>query len=117
MASLSQRRRRSAVERAKSWRRISRVAPVTVTEPLPSDIQPVANETLDRTVTGLITVLPMVALGIAGWQLWQGWLHPSDLAVFGILYVATGLGVTVGFHRLLTHRAFKTKRWVRAILA
>jgi stearoyl-CoA desaturase (delta-9 desaturase) len=31
--------------------------------------------------------------------------------------VATGLGVTVGFHRLFTHRAFKTNRWMRGGLA
>ena len=28
--------------------------------------------------------------------------------MFAIMYVATGLGITVGFHRLFTHRAFKT---------
>src|SRR5687767_6422434 len=33
------------------------------------------------------------------------------------MYAATGLGITVGFHRLLTHRAFKTKKGVRATLA
>jgi stearoyl-CoA desaturase (delta-9 desaturase) len=37
--------------------------------------------------------------------------------VFAIMYVATGLGITVGFHRLFTHRAFKTGKAVRAILA
>lgn len=33
------------------------------------------------------------------------------------LYVLTGFGVTVGFHRLLTHGAFQTHRWVRWIFA
>jgi stearoyl-CoA desaturase (delta-9 desaturase) len=33
------------------------------------------------------------------------------------MYVLTGLGITVGFHRLLTHRAFKTTKGVRAVLA
>jgi len=37
--------------------------------------------------------------------------------VFVIMYAATGLGVTVGFHRYLTHRSFKTSRAMRAILA
>ena len=32
----------------------------------------------------------------------------SAVAVLGILYVVTGLGITVGFHRLLTHRSYKT---------
>lgn len=41
----------------------------------------------------------------------------SDLIVFGIMYVATGLGITVGFHRLFTHRSFKTTRPIRLLLA
>ena len=84
--------------------------------PGPDDVQPVAHETLDRTLTGLVTALPMLALGAAAWFAWEGFLHPSDLVVFGILYVLTGLGVTVGFHRLFTHRSFKTGRVVRATL-
>jgi stearoyl-CoA desaturase (delta-9 desaturase) len=85
--------------------------------PGPADIQPVSHETLDRTLTGLMTVVPVLALGVAGWQSWQGLLQPTDLAVFAVLYVLTGLGVTVGFHRLFTHRSFKTGRAVRAVLA
>jgi stearoyl-CoA desaturase (delta-9 desaturase) len=81
------------------------------------DVQPVANETLDRILTGTITVLPIVSLGIVGWQLWEQALHTSDLIVFAIVYPLTGLGITVGFHRHLTHRAFKAKRPVRAALA
>ena len=52
-----------------------------------------------------------------GWQLWEQALHTSDLIVFAIVYPLTGLGITVGFHRHLTHRAFKAKRPVRAALA
>jgi stearoyl-CoA desaturase (Delta-9 desaturase) len=81
------------------------------------DVQPVANETLDRFLTGTITVLPIVSLGIVGWQLWEQALHTSDLIVFAIVYPLTGLGITVGFHRHLTHRSFKAKRPVRAALA
>jgi stearoyl-CoA desaturase (Delta-9 desaturase) len=85
--------------------------------PGPDDIQPVSNEALDRTLTGLITVLPIVALFLVAWQLWDGLLHPSDLAVFAIIYLFTGLGITVGFHRLFTHRSFKTSRALRGVLA
>ena len=81
------------------------------------DVQPVANETLDRFLTGTITVLPIVSLGIVGWQLWEQALHTSDLIVFAIVYPLTGLGITVGFHRHLTHRSFKAKRPVRGALA
>jgi stearoyl-CoA desaturase (Delta-9 desaturase) len=81
------------------------------------DVQPVSNERLDRFLTGAITVLPILCLGLVGWQLWASLLGWSDLIVFAIMYIATGLGVTVGFHRLFTHRAFKTGKAVRATLA
>jgi stearoyl-CoA desaturase (delta-9 desaturase) len=81
------------------------------------DVQPVANETLDRIATGAITVIPFLALGVVAWQLWQELLGWSDLIVFAVMYVVTGLGITVGFHRLFTHRSFKTGKAVRAVLA
>src|SRR3954447_16090673 len=43
-----------------------------------------------------------------------GW---TDIAILAVLYVMTGLGVTVGFHRLLTHNAFGTRRGMRYALA
>ena len=36
----------------------------------------------------------------------------SGVAVFAILYVVTGLGITVGYHRLLAHRSFATSKFV-----
>jgi stearoyl-CoA desaturase (delta-9 desaturase) len=90
---------------------------MTMVAPTAEDVQPVANETRDRIITGAVTVIPFVALFVVGWQLWNDLLHVSDLIVFAICYVITGLGVTVGFHRHLTHRAFKAKRWVRGTLA
>jgi stearoyl-CoA desaturase (Delta-9 desaturase) len=80
-------------------------------------VQPVAHETADRIITGLITLLPFLLLFVAGWQVWNWALHWSDLIVFAIVYPLTGFGITVGFHRLLTHRAFKTSPAVRGILA
>jgi stearoyl-CoA desaturase (delta-9 desaturase) len=91
--------------------------PATEPAPGPADIQPVEHEAMHRTITGLVTGLPVLALGVAVWQAWDGLLQPSDLAVFTIVYVLTGLGVTVGFHRLLTHRSFKAGRAVRGTLA
>jgi stearoyl-CoA desaturase (Delta-9 desaturase) len=89
----------------------------TQSAPAAADIQPVANETRDRIITGAVTAVPFAALFVVGWQLWNDALRWSDLVVFAICYVATGLGVTVGFHRHFTHRAFKTKRWIRGALA
>ena len=92
---------------------------VTAPHPRPagSDVQPVQNETRDRIITGIVTVLPFVALGVAGWQVWAELLGWNDVIVFLAMYLLTGLGITVGFHRHLTHRAFAAKRSVHATLA
>src|SRR6478736_9141745 len=84
--------------------------------PLPSDIQPVANETRDRIITGLVTLIPFVALAFAAWQVWGEALHWSDVFLFVGMYLFTGLGITVGFNRHLTHRAFKAKPWLHGLL-
>jgi stearoyl-CoA desaturase (Delta-9 desaturase) len=81
------------------------------------DIEPVAHETRDRIITGLVTVIPVLALALVGWQLWAVALGWNDIFVLATMYVATGLGITVGFHRLFTHRSFKTTRPIRLALA
>jgi stearoyl-CoA desaturase (delta-9 desaturase) len=91
--------------------------PETPAGTIRDDVQPVANETLHRTLTGAITVIPFVGLGVAAWQAWNDLLHWHDLVVFAIVYALTGLGVTVGFHRHFTHRSFKAHSVVRATLA
>jgi stearoyl-CoA desaturase (Delta-9 desaturase) len=85
--------------------------------PLPSDIQPVANETRDRIITGAVTLIPFLAIGLAAWQVWGQALSWGDVILFIVFYLLTGLGITVGFHRHLTHRSFKTSRWLHALLA
>jgi stearoyl-CoA desaturase (delta-9 desaturase) len=86
-------------------------------EPSADDVEPVHNETRDRIITGTVTVVPFLALGVVGWQVWNEYLHWSDIAVFAILYATTALSVTVGFHRLFTHRSFATTRWLRGVFA
>jgi stearoyl-CoA desaturase (delta-9 desaturase) len=81
------------------------------------DVEPVAHEARDRTITAVVTIAPVLALGFVAWQLWEEALHWGDLVVFGLLYLLFGLGVTVGFHRLFTHRSFKTKPWLRFTFA
>jgi stearoyl-CoA desaturase (delta-9 desaturase) len=84
--------------------------------PLADAVQPAEHETRDRIITGLLTVVPFLLLGFVAWQLWGGWLYWSDFVVFGLIYIPTGLGITVGFHRLFTHRSFKAGSAVRAVI-
>jgi stearoyl-CoA desaturase (delta-9 desaturase) len=83
----------------------------------PELTQPVENEVAARVITGLVTAIPFLLLGLAAWLTWSDQLHWGDLVVFAIIYVTTGLGVTVGFHRLFTHRSFSTGRTLRGLLA
>lgn len=75
------------------------------------------SERRDRVIAGIVTAVPLFSLVFVGWQLWASLLGWNDIFVFLLLYVLAGFGVTVGFHRLLTHRAFSTTRSIRAVLA
>jgi stearoyl-CoA desaturase (delta-9 desaturase) len=79
--------------------------------------QPTDHETADRIITGLVTAIPFLLLVVAAWQVWDEALHWRDIVILAAAYAITGLGVTVGFHRLLTHRSFKTSSWLRGVMA
>lgn len=70
-----------------------------------------------RTALLLVSVLPLVGFGAAVWSLWGRGLSATDAAIFAGLYAFTGLGVTVGFHRMLAHKALQAPAPVRAVLA
>ncbi|HWW89379.1 MAG TPA: fatty acid desaturase [Solirubrobacteraceae bacterium] len=72
---------------------------------------------LERNVNIAAVVIPFLGVLAGAALLWNHFLGPRDLAIFGVMYVLTAVGVTVGFHRLLTHRAFQTRRWLRYTLA
>ena len=72
---------------------------------------------LQRVVMFLSVVGPFVGMIGAILLLWGrgvGWI---DLAAMLLMYCIAGFGVTIGFHRLLTHRSFETSRAVRILLA
>ena len=58
-------------------------------------------------------VLPFVGLTAAVALLWDRMVGPTELAILAVGYVLTGIGITVGYHRLFTHRSFETSRPVR----
>lgn len=56
----------------------------------------------------LVTVIvPFLATIYAIWLLWERAVNWSDITLLLITYSFTAFGVTVGFHRMLTHRSFK----------
>jgi stearoyl-CoA desaturase (Delta-9 desaturase) len=69
-------------------------------------------------VTMLIfTVGPLVGVVLAMIAFWGRGISGLDLGLFLAFYAVTGLGITVGFHRLLTHQSFKAPPAVRVAFA
>ena len=63
---------------------------------------------LEKRVNLAAVVLPFVATLAAIVLLWNQVVRPRDLVILAVMYVITALGMTVGFHRMLTHRAFQS---------
>src|SRR5436309_5887182 len=74
--------------------------------------------TLPHKIVNLIGVpLPFVGLITAIALLWNRAIGPLELGLLAGLYVITCLGVTLGYHRMFTHRAFETSRALRTTIA
>ncbi len=61
--------------------------------------------------------LPVAGLAFAIVLLWGRGVGATALAILAVGYVLTGIGITVGYHRLFTHRSFQTYPAVRYALA
>lgn len=61
-----------------------------------------------------IVVLSLLHLGAVGALFFFSWSHFLSMVV---VYTLCCLGITIGYHRLLTHRSFRTPKWCEYILA
>ncbi len=59
---------------------------------------------------GIVTLSALIGVPAYGILVGYTWL---DWTMFGLLYVITGLGITVGYHRLISHRSFVCPDWVQ----
>jgi stearoyl-CoA desaturase (delta-9 desaturase) len=64
----------------------------------------------------VVVVAPFIATAVAIVQVWQWAVTWRDLALLIGMYLPISLGVTAGFHRMLTHRSFRTHPVVRAVI-
>ncbi len=60
--------------------------------------------------------IPVAGLVVSLWLLWGTHFNWIYLGILVGMYLATGFGITIGYHRLFTHRSFKTPRWFAAVL-
>ena len=72
---------------------------------------------VEKTANLLAVVIPFVATIAAIPLLWNSLVGPADLAILVAMYLLTAFGITIGYHRLLTHRAFETPAPMRYGLA
>ena len=61
-----------------------------------------------------ITIIPFVAFVAAVALLWNTAVGWTDLGLLVVLYVFCGFGITIGFHRMLTHSAFEAVKPLKA---
>lgn len=86
--------------------------------PLQADAPPSRRATRTHRLVNLAGVtIPFVGLVVAIALLWGVAFNWIYLALLAGMYVATAIGITVGYHRLFTHRSFKTTRPMAAALA
>ncbi|MFZ1994477.1 MAG: fatty acid desaturase [Solirubrobacteraceae bacterium] len=72
---------------------------------------------VERTANLAGVVLPFIGTLAAIVMLWNRAVDLTDLLVLVVMYMVTAVGITVGFHRLLTHRAFASYPWVERTFA
>jgi stearoyl-CoA desaturase (delta-9 desaturase) len=62
---------------------------------------------------GIIAGSGLIAVPLFGLVYGYTWL---DWTMFVLLYMVSGLGITVGYHRLISHRSFMCPDWVKTVL-
>ncbi|HEX5689779.1 MAG TPA: acyl-CoA desaturase, partial [Roseiflexaceae bacterium] len=70
---------------------------------------------LEKILVFIWVVVPLIATFYAITLLWQRYVNWQDIALMVTFYLISGLGITVGFHRMLTHKSFETSRPVKAL--
>ena len=71
----------------------------------------------ERNANLLGVLVPFLGTLAAIVLLWNRAVDATDLAILAVMYLVTAISVTVGFHRLLTHRAFQSFPWVEHAFA
>lgn len=71
-----------------------------------------------RTVSNVVQQA-IIHIGTA-WAIWLAFttgVSAVDLSAFVLFYVLTGLGASLGLHRLFSHQSFRSPRWLHFLLA
>ena len=71
------------------------------------------NKQLKQAIALVGVIVPLLGVGYAIWLLWERLVTWNDIAILAGMYFFTALGITIGYHRMLTHRSFAAHPIVR----
>ena len=64
----------------------------------------------------IVVIVPLLGVIIAMRLLWERAVDWGDVALLIGMYIPISMGITIGFHRYLTHRGFRTNGPIKALL-
>jgi len=70
--------------------------------------------TLNKVILFLVVWIPLLATALGIVLLWNRMVDMSSLIVMLVMFILGGFGITIGYHRMLTHKSFHAVNWVRA---
>ena len=91
------------------------ISPISLAEP--AIHSPYRASMIGKILTLIAVVVPFAGFVAAIVLLWGWGVTPLDFALLAGSYFFTAIGITVGFHRLFTHRSFETYPAIKAIFA
>src|ERR1017187_92374 len=72
---------------------------------------------MEQFALGFFVVVPFLGL-LAAIPVFWGWgLGWHDIVIAVVMYAIAGHGITIGYHRLFTHKSFKASRPLKIALA
>jgi len=97
---------------------LTRPAPLAAADPFTqTGTAPSVVDWKQKLITLAIVIGPALVLASVVPLLWGHAVNLTDIVMGVVLYLITGFGVTVGFHRLFTHGGFKSARILKIALA
>lgn len=70
-----------------------------------------------RRLVLILTIVPLAGFLAAVAAFWGAGFSPTDATIAFSFYMVSGLGITVGYHRLFTHQSFEAARPLKIGLA
>ncbi len=72
--------------------------------------------TKEKIFAGVVTIIPTICALFFIYFFKDLNITAFDIGLFVIFYILTGFGISIGYHRYLAHKSFKTNRFIKMII-